>query len=288
MSEQLELFPQHRPSPEEILALAEEYKPVARFVGYSSGDDSLAVTHWAMTNVPGCRVLHINTGIGIERAREHARATCARYGWPLVEIRAKEDCGQDYDRIVLKHGFPGPSQHHKMYVQLKERCIEKLCRDNKRRYSRQKIMIMAGIRHDESPVRTGYAGEEVHVVKSQLWVNPLYWWDKGMFMDYIRDNDLPRSPVAEMLGMSGECLCGAHAHEGEKAMVRLVCPSTAERIDRLERAVRDAGHQWGWEERPPREPADDGTGDLFMPMCRGCEKVGAEVVRGFARRGTGE
>lgn len=263
-----------RREPEDIIAEALAFAPRACFVGFSGGDDSLAVTHWMMTHVPGCKVLHINTGIGIEKTRVHVRETCSRFGWPLVEIRAKEDCGQDYRDIVLEHGFAGPPMHRRMYQRLKERCVEKLVRDHKRERL-DKILIATGIRQDESIIRMGYGDRVVNTKGSQLWVSPLYWWPKERFMAYIAEHRLPRNPVSEILGMSGECLCGAYAHKGEKALVRIVCPETAAYLDRLEAEVRAAGHDWGWEDRPPTALEGPSLFDLLdMPLCRGCEKVG--------------
>jgi 3'-phosphoadenosine 5'-phosphosulfate sulfotransferase (PAPS reductase)/FAD synthetase len=270
------MFPGPQPGPEEIIAKALSFKPVAIFAGYSGGDDSLATAHWMMANVPGCEILHINTGIGIEATRRHVRETCAAFSWPLTEMRAKEDCGIDYDALVRAYGFPGPAVHYKMYRQLKERAIRKVVASRRRKYSREKVMIATGIRQDESQRRMGYGGNEVNFVGSQMWVNPLYWQPKSWFMDYIAKHDLPRSPVSKMLGMSGECLCGAFAHAGEKALVRIVCPETADRLDRLEAEVRAAGHNWGWEDRPPRpaKPPREPKVLAFRPMCVGCEKTG--------------
>lgn len=273
-AQQIDLFPGPQPSPEEIIAKAMTFNPVATFVGMSGGDDSLAAAHWMMTNVPGCEVLHINTGIGIERTRLHVRETCARFGWPLTEVRAKEDCGVDYDAMVRAYGFPGPAMHYKMYQQLKERAIRKAVAGRKRKYSREKVMIATGIRQDESQRRMGYGGREVDFVGSQMWVNPLYWRSKNWFMEYIREHELPRNPVSEMLGMSGECLCGAFAHLGEKSLVRIVCPATADRLDRLEVEARAAGHNWGWEDRPPRPPKQPKRQPRAVgPMCNGCGKL---------------
>jgi len=47
------------------LALQMPYEIAGWFVGFSGGNDSLAVTHWMMTNYPFCKVFHCNTGIGI-------------------------------------------------------------------------------------------------------------------------------------------------------------------------------------------------------------------------------
>lgn len=266
---QTELFPVAR-DPADIIGKAlEEHHPREVFVGFSGGDDSLIAAHWMMNNVPGCKVLHINTGIGIERTREFVRDTCAVYGWLLVEIRAKEDCGQDYDEIVKRWGFPGPSSHRLMYIRLKERCVEKLVRDHKQKRS-DRILIATGIYKEESRRRAGYGSRVINRNGAQVWVNPFYYWTPDQFREYRQQNAILTNPVSQVLGMSGECLCGAFAHKGEKALIKLVCPETHARIERLEREVRACGFEWGWEGHPPH----GGVLNTTPPglLCMGCEK----------------
>jgi hypothetical protein len=267
---QAELFPVARPTPEQIVEAALAHEPVAIFALFSGGDGSLKATHWAMNNVPGCQVAHINTGIGLERTRLFVRETCLREGWPLTEIRAKEDCGQDYDEIVLKHGFPGPASHRFMYIQLKERCIEELVRRNKRKGSSEKVMLLTGICHDDSQRRSGYGGKEITFNKAQMWVNHMYWAGRSWMHHYAPD--LPRNPVAIELGMSGECGCGAFASEGELRLWRRVDPLFGYRIDRLQEQASEAGVHCRWEGRPPKERDDTATPDMFSPLCVNCLK----------------
>lgn len=235
----------------------------------SGGDGSLSATHWAMNNIPDCQVAHMVTGIGIARTRDFVRDTCAREGWPLTEIRANEDCGQVYEEIVLEHGFPGPGSHNLMYRRLKERCIEELVRRQKS-HRLDKVALFTGICHDDSQRRSGYGGAEITFKGAQMWVNHIYWAGGSWTEHYLNANAVPRNPVAHELGMSGECLCGAFASRGELAIVRRVCPETADRIEALERLVRPL-HPWGWEEAPPA-PRDDRTADLFSPLCSHCLK----------------
>lgn len=256
--------------PDEIVATALlAFAPSHVFVGFSGGDDSLVTTHWMMENITSCRVAHFNTGIGIEATRDFVRGTCESNGWPLKEVRAKEDCGQDYDELVLAHGFPGPGMHYKMFQRLKERCVRELSRCLKQKAS-DKILIATGIRKDESARRAGYKYSVIDIVGSVIWVNPFYYRDKAWFMAYIAQHKLPRNPVSQMLGMSGECLCGAYAHKGEKAAIKLVCPKTHARIEALEKAVAARGFSWGWEDAPPKKQRP--SRGNFMPMCVGCEK----------------
>ena len=253
--------------PYEITHAALSLRPVATYVGFSGGFDSLVCTHWCMTHIDGCRVFHANTGIGIEATRDYVRETCATFGWPLVEIRAKEDCGQDYDQLVLEQGFPGPAHHYKMFQRLKERPVRKLVRESKTKRS-DLVAIFTGIRQDESARRSGYHYSVIDIVGAALWVNPLYYRARSWFEQYIAEHRLVRNPVSEILGMSGECLCGAFAHRGEKDLIKIACPATHERILRLEEKARAKGWSWGWEESKPKKPRGSGV----MPFCVGCEK----------------
>jgi 3'-phosphoadenosine 5'-phosphosulfate sulfotransferase (PAPS reductase)/FAD synthetase len=264
-----------RPGPAEIVAEAiARYKPVAIYVGFSGGNDSRAVAHWMMNNVPGCRPFHINTGIGIERTRQYVRDTCALYGWNLREIRALEDCGESYDALCIAHGFPGPDGHQMMYSRLKERGVRQLVREAKDgRKHRDTVLIASGIRHDESLIRMGYAGREINKVDSQVWINPLYWWPKEQRDAYNAASGMPENPVTKLLGMSGECGCGAFAQPGELARWAAIDPEFGERVERLQKIVLQRGFTWSWEGRPPRGGCKKEQGQIFQrPLCVGCEK----------------
>jgi 3'-phosphoadenosine 5'-phosphosulfate sulfotransferase (PAPS reductase)/FAD synthetase len=271
----LNLWPEgYRPTPHEILSKAIGlFNPVAVYVGFSGGDGSTSATHWMMQNAPGCEVFHSNTGIGLEATRQHVRDTCQAYGWKLHEIRAKEDCGQDYRDLCLRHGFPGPDGHQMMYSRLKERCVRLLVKRAKEGHHRRaKVMIASGICHDDSEVRMGYAGREINLVGSQLWINPLYWWTKEQREEYRANSGMPVNETAKALGMSGECGCGAFAQKGELARWRAVDPSFGEYIDALEQEVLERGFTWGWEGKPPSGGHNPAQQHLFAPMCTGCLK----------------
>jgi hypothetical protein len=272
VSVQVELLPIDRPTPEEIIARAiDEHQPVRKFALLSGGDGSLSASEVAMRLVPGCEVAHIVTGIGIEKTRLFVRDTCERQGWKLTEIRAKEDCGQDYDEIVRRHGFPGPAAHSLMYRRLKERAIEDLVRRSKKQRS-DRVMFFTGICHDDSQRRSGYGGAEITRRYAQVWVNHMYWAGKSAIYHNLVRSGLPRNPVAVELGMSGECGCGAFAEEGELAIWRRADPDFGRRIDRLQLETQALGVHCRWEGRPPRGRQNAGTPDLFQPMCVNCLK----------------
>lgn len=266
-----------------------EHSPIMAYGGYSGGNDSLCtldvLSRWAHSRNVRFRALHINTGIGIEKTREHVRRASKEQGWNLLEIRAKEDCGQDYEELVLEHGFPGPDHHTKMYNRLKERGIRLAMKRAKRGHSRTaRVMMVTGIRAEESSIRAGYK-RTTHRIGSMVWVNPLYRWTGSDCHDYIERHDLPVNPVSKVLGMSGECLCGAYAHKGELDLVRIADPDTADYIEDLERRVKAAGKPWGWEDPGPPKRwllEREGQQTMFQPLCAGCGKTDAKTSEAVA------
>ena len=262
-----------------------DYKPVAIYAGFSGGFDSLVSTHFAISHESSIRPLHINTGIGIEKTREFVRSSCGERGWNLREKKTVES----YEALVLEYGFPGPAHHGKMYKRLKERPIRRVVAEAKEGHERTScVLIVSGIRHDESSPRTGYK-RAISKVGSQIWVNPLYWSTIDTFRAYREEHKLQPNPVSSKLGFSGECLCGAHATEGELERIQFVCPKTAEYIRDLERRVRANGFPWGYEGKPPvwyldKKRGQSMLGDWFDdsedcvpgPMCNSCEKSRVE------------
>lgn len=257
--------------PRDLIGEAIEiHKPEAIYVGFSGGDDSLAVAHWMINNVPQTRLFNIDTGVGTKASAEHINATADRYGWHIEKIRALEDCGQDYDWIVRQWGFPGPYGHRLCYQRLKERAVALLVRRTKT-HRKGRILLATGIREDESLIRSGYKGNEINREGARVWVNPIYWWPKDRRDDYLRDYQLVRNPVSRVLGISDECMCGAYAQPGEHDRLRKVDEALALRFDRLHDETKNR-FPWKWEERPPREKESRDALPPVGALCIGCEK----------------
>lgn len=280
------------------------FKPIRVYACFSGGYDSAAAVLMTLQTLPWAkqasspdhgktRVLHINTGIGIEATRQYVRDCCA--GGPILdEIKTPIS----YEELVLGKvpgyagGFPGPPMHGLFYNRLKERAIRIAVRQakelevgdpRKRKFSN--VMFVSGIRHDESKIRAGYQ-RCISKVGSQVWVNPLYWATVDDFREIRKLLNLPANPVKDKLGMSGECTCGAYAERGELERIHYVCPDTANYIRGLEKKVRAAGFDWDWEDPgPPKDrnkpcpQVKDGIyipdQESFRPMCASCEKTKA-------------
>jgi 3'-phosphoadenosine 5'-phosphosulfate sulfotransferase (PAPS reductase)/FAD synthetase len=239
-----------------------KYKPVAILGLFSGGHDSLTAVHVASRHPAFTAAVHINTGIGVPQTRDFVNETCGRQQWLLFEYRAKEDCGQDYVDIVREHGFPGPAQHSKMYIRLKERALRVCIKEFKAGHSRRDcVLLVSGVRFQESERRMGYK-EPITKDGSKIWVNIINDWSKADCSSYIAGNNIPRSPVVDLIHKSGECLCGAFAKPGEFKELAFWYPEVATWIENM---PTPNGKCWGWgatAERKKRKAPG--------PMCEGC------------------
>jgi 3'-phosphoadenosine 5'-phosphosulfate sulfotransferase (PAPS reductase)/FAD synthetase len=237
-------------TPEQIIARAiKEYAPKRIFGLFSGGDDSLTATHAAQQMLGSAMdaVVHINTGIGIPEAREFVDTASNALDWSLLEYKAI-DCGQDYEQLVLAYGFPGPRHHTKMFNRLKERPLRALDRDNQGGNN----ILISGLRKQESGRRMRLKNEPIQKDGRRVWVAPFFYWSNDQIREYRARIDLPKNPVKEYLCMSGECMCGAFAKEGEQSQVNQFFPSFGARLDDLTRRVLANGFPWRWDESPPK------------------------------------
>lgn len=253
----------------------EDHNPTHVFLLTSGGNDSVVPLHLFRDHPRVTAAVHIDTGIRVPDVEPHVRRTCEAFSVPLLVYRAEENTRADgtpdpqrYGDIVTKHGFPGPAQHSIMYARLKQRQVERLVRDHKSRRG-DRVALVTGVRKAESARRMGYV-REVTRVGAQVWVAPVLNWRDADMALYREHYALPRNPVADALGMSGECLCGAFAKPGELARLEAHYPEVAERIKCIE---RDSGCLWGWEEGPPAQWIEARRGQEafdFHPLCSSC------------------
>lgn len=172
--------------------------------------------------------------------------------------------------MVLKHGFPGPYGHRFMYIKLKERPLRQCIREFKKD-KHDRILLVSGARSQESVRRMGHV-QPIYEEGVRIWVSCIHDWSKLDCANYIESEGLKRNEVVDMIHKSGECLCGAYAKPGELDELAYWFPNTAKAIRQLEEEVKAAGHDWGWEGRPPRRPEDIGQPELPGLLCIGCER----------------
>lgn len=256
---------------EAVTAHLDGHELVGRVVLFSGGNDSTTLTHLLRFTLPeelrATAAGHANTTIGVERTRQFVRDTCAAWGLPLIEKYPPKT----FTELVRESGCPGPAQHFKAYQRLKERPLRLIRKQLVTNGRRQRVMFIAGRRRAESARRTSIVEHERE--GSVIWASPLANWTKADLDEYRTLHDVPRNPIADELGMSGECLCGAFAEPGEYERIAAVDPEAAEQIVAAEHAAREAGIdeqrcRWGWgayRDDPEAQPSKVGR------LCSSCD-----------------
>lgn len=246
-----------------IATHAEGHAIVGVVALFSGGNDSTVLTHLMRPHIT--HAAHANTTIGIEATRQFVRDTCAAWDVPLIE----EVAPVTYADLVIDQGFPGPGHHYKMYQRLKERPLDAVRRHLVANARRERIVLVAGRRRHESARRANIP--EMERDGSAIWVSPLVLWT-ALDMNTYRDMypDVPRNEVSDLIHMSGECLCGAFATDGELDEIAQWFPDVAADIRDLERRVKAAGHpeprcRWGWGANSTEEKSTVGR------LCSSCD-----------------
>ncbi len=188
----------------------------------------------------------------------------------------------DYEKLVRKMGFPGPDLHWVMYLALKHKPITNFV--TKFHDDDDEIAFISGVRKKESDRRAENMSEDG---LSENWggctvVSPIADWSDTDVSTYRRERDLPSNPVSDLIGMSGECLCGAYGSREEiEQLLRWGFTDVARQIEQLEWEVFITGVSKGYispeygiwghgnTEQPLNLDADD---DMQMMLCADCEE----------------
>lgn len=258
MSENLEL--KIRQSLAIIQKAVDDFSLDAVFALVSGGDDSLALLDIVRYHPRFAGVIHIDTLTGITDtaswkygqnesiATRHVTEVCERNKFSLI---VKTPFTQ-YDQLVIKYGFPAPAQHGTMYQMLKERPLRQ-AKIDARKFGGKRIGFVTGARSSES-IRRFANVTESHWHEGVAWIPAIKHWNKSDCLSLLAESRHDRNPVSLVMGMSGECGCGAFATPNEKRVIDHYYPQTGQRINHLEEGVRhfaqvnriDAVHcRWG-------------------------------------------
>jgi 3'-phosphoadenosine 5'-phosphosulfate sulfotransferase (PAPS reductase)/FAD synthetase len=220
------------------------YRPAAVWCLCSGGNDSLCSTHVAMSTGLATGVVSINTTIGIQATRDHTAAVCQRFGWPLRWLTPETT----YKDFCARFGMPGPGRHDYVYRYLKERPVDQLVRESKRR-RQDMVMLVTGVRLGESERRMGNANAIARDGRT-LWTGPIINWTPEDQVIYMTSHGIPRNPVKPVLGISGECLCGAFAKPDERKKIAASYPDAFAHILECESAAAENQKPCRWGTRP--------------------------------------
>jgi len=267
-----------------------EHSPAAWVALLSGGHDSVCACHLASLHPDAPKpfqVYHIDTGISSEYTRQYVEDRCKQFGWNLNVVRS-EKADDTYEAFVRRNGMPGPGMHMFVYNRIKERAIQRLSMDLKR--GQRPVMFVTGCRRQESQRRMGYAvavrrgdglSKEGNLNNpSRLWVAPCLEWVPKDQAAHMKEYGIPRNRIKDILGLSGECFCGANAGEdnpqkqSERELIREHCPDVDRELCRLEEIAREAGKPCKWGHKPTKDQlvGMDSSTPLFMDLCIGCQK----------------
>ena len=240
-----------------------EHKPSHVFALFSGGHDSVCALRVAMEHPQFRAAVYIDTGTGIPETREYVHETARALGVKLHEFKTPPEV---FEGMVLKHGFPGPAQHNVCYSLLKERRLRDLTREFKQ-HSRDRIVLVSGVRRDESVRRMGTTSE-VTRDGARVFVAPILEWTAMDRLPFMETHGIKPSPVVANLHRSGECNCGAFAAPGELDFVEMFYPQFAAGLRDLERrAYACQPHAARWGERPSEPIPQE---QMWLPLCQSC------------------
>lgn len=250
-----------------IASAIAEHRPTYVFALYSGGRDSWCSTRIASEHPAFHGAVFINTGTGTAAAVNFIRETGPAFGGTFLELHAP--AGHTMADIVMQHGFPGPAQHPRVYVRLKERALDDLVRTYKAKRS-DRIMLITGVRESESTRRMGRV-EPVTRDGAAVWVAPLISWEERDKVGYLAEHEAPVNPCWETLGRSGECNCGAFAGPGEEAVLREKHPDMNVLLDNWADFARHHGKPSVWGQSPARAWDGDDPQQFSISICDACE-----------------
>jgi len=234
----------------------------------SGGLESTVAAHIAVRWGPCDMIALLDTGTMAEPNRRFVERVGDTFGAPLLTVRTPED----YREKVRENGFPGPSQHGKMYTALKERQLGRLATLAEGRGNNSRLHFWTGVRRRESRNRMASVSR-VQEADRWTWVAPIHDWTRAEVVRYHRRLRLPTSYLWSTLGRSADCFCGAFGSPEE------LIDAEAAGCDRLVNALRDLEAEvdaedekdrWGWGGMSEAEARAERVDDRQMVLCSDC------------------
>ncbi len=222
-----------------------------RAVLFSGGDDSLALTHMAMSNQWADFVIHLDTNSSIPENLDYVRAVCEEFQWPLIIISSP----MPLDTFAYRYGFPGASCHRMAFQYFKGRQLGYFYRKKT-----GDVKLFSGVRKLESDRRMENIEAEVQYEDASesgnftgWWVSPLIEKSDEWVREYRERHDLPQNPVSQKIHRSGDCQCLAFGKRSEELiMIESKYPAFAEWLLNVEKRVQEyRGRIYHLEDRYP-------------------------------------
>jgi len=207
------------------------------FALFSGGNDSIASTHYCHEHYEIDYTVYLDTNTGLDQNIEYVKEVCQDYGWDLAILSSQYDLkdfalGSDTRQAL---GFPGPSIHSWAFHYLKQDQLKRIAThtDSKPKY-------YTGVRSQESQRRMSNVKGGFQEDARWVWISPIHDWSDRQTDAYRDEHDLPRNPVNEKIGRSGDCYCGAYANRDTELLeLEAHYPDHADWLLNLEQEVQD-------------------------------------------------
>ncbi|WP_421809045.1 phosphoadenosine phosphosulfate reductase family protein [Flagellimonas sp.] len=253
--------------------IKKDYNPYAVIVGLTTGFDSNVALKLATMFFNVDAAFTCDTTI----AAPETLANCERvakevYGLKWIckapPYNGKRENHNTYFEVVKQHGFPGKTKtaHNWMYRWLKDHTVSRIISDIRKKKRNRPIIIVSGARKYESVRRMG-TSQDVTVIGNNIWVNICNEWTNSEVHAFAEDNKLSkyRSPISQILGISGECFCGCFSQKGELSEIKFASPSAYEKLSFISKWLSDnTNYYWGWEEGPSKQWTLEKYGQINM------------------------
>ena len=207
---------------------------------FSGGKDSLVTCHKAWKDGllgDNPKVLYCRTGVGLNE--EYVKEICSKFGWELIIVEPAPH--ETYEIFVKRFSFPHEGMHSAVMGFLKWHPMRKWY--NQQKKLGRDIIFLSGRRKKESKRRMRMKSNKKLVkTEGMTFLSYIYEMQTVEVWDYLKENNLQRSPIYDTMHLSGDCLCGAFSSKGESDWLSVFHPEMAKRFMELEKKY---GGKWG-------------------------------------------
>ncbi len=203
---------------------------------FSGGKDSLVATHVAHEVLRDLgvevEVIHADTTISLPGVQDYIRSVCDRFGWKLRIVRPEKS----FFELASMWGMPTPKRRW---------CCHRIKLDPMISYAlglgKKNICFVTGLRRAESHRRRNMKGTWVRRIRdiTIYSYDPIIDWTDEDVERYIEQHGLPVNPVYDVVGFSGECVCGAFTPTEHLIKIAKSYPEFIERFRILEKAWQE-------------------------------------------------
>lgn len=223
-----------RPEPNEIIEKALDMGKTEFYSLYSGGKDSTVAQDIIAVQYPEYYKgnVYTMTGMSLKESRWFVRNQCYETKRPLFFTWAKKN----YVNWVDDNGFGGEGVHNVVMSKLKFLSWRLFLRDK----GDEKACFISGVRKKESKRRNGRRAYKspIDFDNKTCFVKPLFYKNGIWLWNYIGNNNLKVSPVNDILGISGDCLCGCFAEKYEIKLIEQYYPYMFSAIKWLEERAK--------------------------------------------------